>query len=176
MVAKSNRGVRVPIVLIQVVGCSGSKCRTRCWQLDGCRPQSSANTRMGVLDVTWQILHPPTSNVALPSRTTSGAIQQFEAEGLDSLWRQFTVPRDACLQFRRTNVNHYLSSLLVRLIEPATFRLRVSNGFAANSRRMTLNLNPRGRNVGSGSFVFMICKGTACALLKEGLLDKNHDA
>src|SRR3546814_4861668 len=39
-----SRGRRVPMVFTQSVGWSGRRWRTRCWALDGCRPQSSANT------------------------------------------------------------------------------------------------------------------------------------
>src|SRR5262249_11121661 len=43
-VARSTFGVRVPMVLTQYTSCRASRWLTRCWQLDGCRPQSSANT------------------------------------------------------------------------------------------------------------------------------------
>src|SRR6185436_16888671 len=48
-VPQSSRGGRVPMVFTQVTCRCGNKCRTRCWQLDGCRPQSSAKTNRGGL-------------------------------------------------------------------------------------------------------------------------------
>ena len=47
-----SRGGRVPMVLTQTTGRRGSRRTTRCWQLDGCRPQSSENTISGATSVT----------------------------------------------------------------------------------------------------------------------------
>ena len=39
-----KRTGRMPTVLTQTVGCSGARHRKRCWQLEGCTPQSSEKT------------------------------------------------------------------------------------------------------------------------------------
>jgi len=43
-VIQSSRGCRIPMVFTHRTGNWGSRCRTRCWQLEGCRPQSSEKT------------------------------------------------------------------------------------------------------------------------------------
>jgi hypothetical protein len=48
-VRRSIRGGRVPIVLTQSTSREGSNSRTKCWQLEGWRPQSSEKTSSGVL-------------------------------------------------------------------------------------------------------------------------------
>ena len=57
-VDKSSRGGRVPMVFTQMISRCPSHLPIRCWQLDGWRPQSSANTTrgraaVGVINSLW---------------------------------------------------------------------------------------------------------------------------
>jgi len=54
-VTRSNRGGRVPIVFTHVTCVSFKRDEIRCWQLLGCRPQSSENTNnlLFAFVVTW---------------------------------------------------------------------------------------------------------------------------
>ena len=59
----------MPMVLIHQMSWRPSRCRARCWQLDGWRPQSSANTSRGLRG------HTPSS------ATVHGAVE-FQVAGM----------------------------------------------------------------------------------------------
>ena len=95
-VAQSKAGRRVPIMFTQTTDCSGNRCRTRCWQLVGCRPQSSEKTNHG----------------ATPRRRPQRSGRGFE-------WRSW---RDPTLMVRRARFSACHLSRDVNLAIPQSAR------------------------------------------------------